>query len=347
MKINEIIRSKRAEKNMTQEDVAKALGVSTAAVSKWESARSIPDITILPPLARLLETDLNTLLSFKEDLSDQEVANFINHLSEILLKEGWERAEKTASAKAKEFPSSDVLLVMIASFLQSALAMFPENDTPEIRRKIEGYFLKVQKNGTGANAQMATQSLFHHYLNNDEFEKAEEELELLPQKNVDVRKLKALLVLRKGDTLETYKTAERQIVQSINDIMQALGILVSNALKDVRPDLAEYYKDVAVKGADLFELWDLNQYSLELEIASKARDKERTISAVRGSLEAGRKDWKLAETTLYQHIGENQSAGKFNDVMKQNILKAFQMDEALDFVRDEPEFIALAEEYGG
>ena len=32
---------------------------------------SYPDITLLPALARLLDTDLNTLLSFQEDLSVQ------------------------------------------------------------------------------------------------------------------------------------------------------------------------------------------------------------------------------------------------------------------------------------
>lgn len=37
---------------------------------------SYPDITTLPALARILETDLNTLLSFKEELTEQEIAIF-------------------------------------------------------------------------------------------------------------------------------------------------------------------------------------------------------------------------------------------------------------------------------
>ena len=54
MKINEIIRSKRLEQGLTQEQVASYLGVSAPAVNKWERAVSYPDITLLPPLARLL-----------------------------------------------------------------------------------------------------------------------------------------------------------------------------------------------------------------------------------------------------------------------------------------------------
>ena len=64
MKINEIIREKRKALSLTQEQIADFLGVSTPAVSKWEKGAAYPDITLLPALARLLKTDLNTLLFF-------------------------------------------------------------------------------------------------------------------------------------------------------------------------------------------------------------------------------------------------------------------------------------------
>ena len=54
MPISEVIRRKRKELEMTQEQVAQRLGVSAPAVNKWEKGSSYPDITLLPPLARLL-----------------------------------------------------------------------------------------------------------------------------------------------------------------------------------------------------------------------------------------------------------------------------------------------------
>ena len=86
MKINETIRQRRIERNLTQEQVANYLGVTAPAVNKWEKGTSYPDITTLPALARILETDLNTLLSFKEELTEQEIAIFLNTLSELLEK---------------------------------------------------------------------------------------------------------------------------------------------------------------------------------------------------------------------------------------------------------------------
>lgn len=52
----------RKQKNLSQEQVASALGVSTQAVSKWECAQSYPDVELLPELADLLETTIDALL---------------------------------------------------------------------------------------------------------------------------------------------------------------------------------------------------------------------------------------------------------------------------------------------
>ncbi len=54
MKLGEIIREKRRELSLTQEQLADLLGVSAPAVHKWEKGTTYPDITTLPALARSL-----------------------------------------------------------------------------------------------------------------------------------------------------------------------------------------------------------------------------------------------------------------------------------------------------
>ena len=80
----EVIRKKRKEQGLTQEQVAQRLGVSAPAVNKWERGISYPDITILPALARLLNTDVNTLLCFQEELTDNEIAEICNKIAAIM-----------------------------------------------------------------------------------------------------------------------------------------------------------------------------------------------------------------------------------------------------------------------
>ena len=54
----------RKSKGYTQEELAKKLNISSQAVSKWENAQSLPDIALLPALAGILETDIDTLMGY-------------------------------------------------------------------------------------------------------------------------------------------------------------------------------------------------------------------------------------------------------------------------------------------
>lgn len=62
-KIGIFIAQRRRKLNMTQKELAEKLGVTDRAVSKWETGRSMPDLALLQPLSRILETDVNNVLS--------------------------------------------------------------------------------------------------------------------------------------------------------------------------------------------------------------------------------------------------------------------------------------------
>ena len=61
----EFISMLRKEKSMTQKDLASRLLVSDKAVSKWETGNNMPDITLLVPLADVLEVTVTELLECK------------------------------------------------------------------------------------------------------------------------------------------------------------------------------------------------------------------------------------------------------------------------------------------
>ena len=58
-----IIKQLREDKHMTQAELAEKLCVSDKTVSKWETAKGYPDISLLEPLAKLLGVSLAELLS--------------------------------------------------------------------------------------------------------------------------------------------------------------------------------------------------------------------------------------------------------------------------------------------
>ncbi len=58
-----IIKRLREEKGMTQAEFAEKLGVTDKAVSKWETGKGYPDITLIEPIAALLGTSVAELFS--------------------------------------------------------------------------------------------------------------------------------------------------------------------------------------------------------------------------------------------------------------------------------------------
>ncbi|MBR2473379.1 MAG: helix-turn-helix domain-containing protein [Clostridia bacterium] len=57
------IKTLRENKGLTQNELAAMLGVSDKAVSKWETAKGLPDITLIEPLAKALGVSVMELMS--------------------------------------------------------------------------------------------------------------------------------------------------------------------------------------------------------------------------------------------------------------------------------------------
>lgn len=62
-KIGRFIAQCRKNCNLTQEQVAEALGVSNKTVSRWENGNGFPDVSLLQPLCELLHISVNELLA--------------------------------------------------------------------------------------------------------------------------------------------------------------------------------------------------------------------------------------------------------------------------------------------
>lgn len=78
MNFGEIIRTFRLKNNLTQEELAGMLSVSSQAVSKWERNESMPDTTMLPAIADALGISLDRLFD-RKSFSFEDIAHGISH----------------------------------------------------------------------------------------------------------------------------------------------------------------------------------------------------------------------------------------------------------------------------
>ena len=63
IKTGKFIAEKRKEKSLTQQELADILGISNKTVSKWETGRGLPEVSLMLPLCKALGISVNELLS--------------------------------------------------------------------------------------------------------------------------------------------------------------------------------------------------------------------------------------------------------------------------------------------
>ncbi len=97
------IRRLRREKGLTQEALAQAIGVSPQAISKWETGQTMPDITLLLPLSKVLGIGVNELLGGNRR---QELENRFQKACAI----GHEYSLMVALEALEEFPDDEDFL---------------------------------------------------------------------------------------------------------------------------------------------------------------------------------------------------------------------------------------------
>lgn len=75
--LSNIIKELRIKKKLTQKDLAEALRVSEKTISKWETGRGFPDISLFEPLAQVLEISMIELFNGELISNHNKSANML------------------------------------------------------------------------------------------------------------------------------------------------------------------------------------------------------------------------------------------------------------------------------
>ena len=152
MMLHDQIRELRRERGLTQEQLAEAMDVSTAAVSKWESGQSLPGLPMLVRLADFFEVSLDAMMGYearshrREDMVARIKQLTIQRSDEVIpeVREALRRYPNHfdvvwASARALGFRGiekhDDAAIREALTLLDRAQALLPQNTDPTIRRE--------------------------------------------------------------------------------------------------------------------------------------------------------------------------------------------------------------------
>lgn len=115
--LHQTLRENRRKLEMTQEEVALALGVAPQAVSKWERAETYPDITLLPALANLFDITVDQLLGMDQLREEHRIGSVYTQAREKLRQKDWNGAIAVYEQALRTWPNDAGILTDLAMAL--------------------------------------------------------------------------------------------------------------------------------------------------------------------------------------------------------------------------------------
>lgn len=348
MKIDQILRLKMAEYDLKQKDIAEKLGVTTAAVSKWANGLSYPDITLLPALARLLKIDVNTLLSFHEELSQQEVADFVNHLGQTGQNAGTEQAFQEAKTMIQQYPTCHLLLLNAAAVLDGLSFMYETTANPDHLAEIEDWYVRAAQSDKPDIVNQATAQLIGRYLRRKDYEQAQALLDSLPADPMfDRQQIQATLYAQQGNWNEAAKLTEIAILKDAANIQSSLQVLAEAAIQEENSEALNHLVTVGEQFVQLMDSHALAALSLRLKQAIYYEDQEGFLQIFREIFQLLKEPWSHNDSLLYRHLPNKELDSRFGQTMTIKFNEDLENPEnhEFDFVRDHPSFQTLIADF--
>ncbi|MDO5425744.1 MAG: helix-turn-helix transcriptional regulator [Eubacteriales bacterium] len=341
MKIGENIRKYRKEKGLTQEEMAGFLGVTAPAVNKWERGVSLPDITMVAPIARLLGVTTDTLLSCREELTDLEIGQILETVSEKMQEGDYDAAFSWAMKKTQEYPDCEKLTMQLCPILDSYRAILAVPDPERYTDRIWQMYQRLLKSADSAIVQQAASSCFYFCLNRGEYEKAEEVLSVMPEKSLEWKQGKARLCEKKGDFETAYRLEEELAFAGYLQINGAFNGIYGIAEKDGDIARQRFITEKQEQLAKVMEIGKYHEVYLKFEPAMERKDREEALQVLEGMVQDVPDMQTFRRSKLYEHMA-------FSDAKMDSLVfmlrKMLENEKETDFLREDPRFQEILKE---
>lgn len=340
MEIGTVIRKYRKEKEMTQEEMAGCLGVTASAVNKWENGNTLPDVALLAPVARLLGITTDTLLSYREKLTEREISATGEELRQCVKEKGLEAAFEFAEEKIREYPNCGQLVLICAQILNGCCVIYGLEKSREQEEKISLLYEKALKDESEAVREAAAMALMIMCMEKKEYRKAQEYLDKIGERKINKRQLQGNLYAGEDKAEEAYAVYEEILFSGFQDLNGAFNGILSLALKEKNIEKAEKITEKQKQLASLMEMGKYMEISPELIMAVHDKDKHRFLKAFSCFEDKNMDIREFTESELYSHMNfYKEGANSLLEMFE----RALDKDEELDFVRQEPEFQKICE----
>lgn len=342
IKIGKVIQNLRKERNLTQEQLAKFIGVSTPAVSKWESGNSYPDIELLPLLADFFNVSIDKLLNYKIDLSEEEVMKIYKELEsgfariEIDLsteepkeefRQDLESVKKLSNMYIEKYPKSYLLKLRICSLYQMYSYKFGKSELNDRVKETTNILEDIVRNTDDIQIkETALIILSNAYCMLEDYEKAELYLNMIHKSIGDTSVNLAMIYLKQNRLEEAEILLQNKLFSNVFNIsMDCKGIInvYKNQYKELKKKLENrnFNKNAIEREMEYIKNKLLGYANLSLEI-------KKMLSEDKGAFFSMYMDY-MELSLIFLFFNMKEEAKKALYSLKE-ILEKYPIHESLD-----------------
>ncbi|MDR2547737.1 MAG: helix-turn-helix transcriptional regulator [Lachnospiraceae bacterium] len=354
-----VLAKKRQEKGIKQEELAEYIGVSKAAVSKWEKGQSFPDITLLPQLAAYFNISIDELFSYAPQLSREDIHKLCVKLSaEFATKPLAEVMVEYRGIIKKYYSCFALLYHMAVLLLNHSLSVTADEEREELINKAKSLCKRVAVESN--NPQLAKQALNVQCFCCLLLKEAEEVFSLLGESlhhgNIAEDKLISEAFALTGNTEKAKEISQcgiyEHLIQLVTSLLTYVGLTYENSF-----EVARTAHDRLMGLVCLFNLTDLdvnetaNTYLLGAEIYCRQGMYEKTFEflelytdlcltftfplKIKGDSFFSAVDNWLESSELGSTIPYNEK------MLKQRMIESMLALPSLSVLHDQPRYLAL------
>lgn len=114
MSIGSTIKRLRREKDITQEQLAEYLGITSRAISQWECDRTDPDISQLPALCHIFDVSSDVLLGIDIENNNEEIKKYLDTAQNLCHQGKWEEYTAILREANRKFPRDYKIMQTLA-----------------------------------------------------------------------------------------------------------------------------------------------------------------------------------------------------------------------------------------
>jgi len=247
---------KRREKGVTQEELAGFLGVSKAAVSKWESGQSYPDITLLPVLATYFNMTVDDLLGYAPQMTKDDVQRMYARLSRAFAETPFDDAYTQCREYSKKYYSCWNVQLQIGILLVNHSPLARERMKAIFEEAIHMFERITRECDDPGIAQQALFLQSYCYLALNQPVNAIDLLDAMEEPLMSRRPLLAKAYQMKGDVNKARSLLQGYIYSSLIGILGVLPDFMGLYMDD--PAKADEGFDKITAMGGVFELEDMH-----------------------------------------------------------------------------------------